>query len=170
MDIIDIIKEELNKENKSNDYKIWKRKNVTLRGIKDEGSQYNNSGARFGDGLYTAYLSNRAMAKEYGDVKFVVGARPKNPKKFNDANQAEIWLYNDLIYPYLKKNGLKDDIREFHKNTNIRAEMLKNGYDGLDIKGREVVNYTPEDDKILYFSNERQLENYYYDIISKKNE
>jgi hypothetical protein len=161
MNILNIIKEEANNIYNHNEYLKWKRKNVTLRGIKDVGEKYNNAGARFGDGLYTAYLSNKEMAKKYGDVKFVVNARPKNPKKFKDANQAEIWLYNDLIYPYLKENGLDIDSSEFYKQTNIRTEMLKKGYDGLDIIGREIVNYKPNEDNIRYFSNENQLINYY---------
>jgi hypothetical protein len=37
------------------------------------------------------------------------------------------------------------------------------GFDGLIIKGREMVNYTPED--IRYFATERQLERYYESLI-----
>jgi hypothetical protein len=43
--------------------------------------------------------------------------------------------------------------------TTIKDEMLKLGYDGIEIKGREMVNYTPED--IMFFQNERQLIMYY---------
>ena len=37
---------------------------------------------------------------------------------------------------------------------------MKLGYDGIIIKGREMVNYTPPDD-IKYFNNERALMDYY---------
>jgi hypothetical protein len=41
----------------------------------------------------------------------------------------------------------------------MEDEMLKLGYDGLIIKGREMVNYTPKD--IKYFKNENDLQRYY---------
>lgn len=141
-------------EAKDKNYLAWKRNNVTYRGISDDTDEegFNGAGARFGDGLYTASLSNKSMAKGYGKLYFVVNARPKNPKVFNDTNQAEIWIYNNLYKQY--KN-----VREFNANTNIKDEMLKLGYDGLEIKGREIVNYTPKN--ILYFQDEEQVENYY---------
>lgn len=37
--------------------------------------------------------------------------------------------------------------------------MLKLGYDGIIIKGREMVNYKPKD--ILYFKNEDELKNWF---------
>lgn len=148
-------------EAKDKNYLSWKRKNVTMRGISEntDDSGFNGSGARFGDGLYTASLSNKSMAKGYGTLYFVVGARPKNPKIFKDTNNAEIWIYNNLYKQY--KN-----VREFNANTNIKDDMLKLGYDGLEIVGREIVNYTPDNDTIKYFKNEEQLENYYNDTIS----
>lgn len=49
------------------EYLSWKRKNVSLRGISEDAVDgENNGGARFGSGLYTAALSNKAMAKAYG--------------------------------------------------------------------------------------------------------
>jgi hypothetical protein len=44
--------------------------------------------------------------------------------------------------------------------------MIKIGYDGLIIKGREMVNYTPDNDKIRYFNNENELMMYYEDIVA----
>lgn len=41
--------------------------------------------------------------------------------------------------------------------------MLDLGYDGLVIKGREMVNYKPKD--VLYFENEDQLKKYYENNI-----
>ena len=64
-------------EKEPSSYKTWKRKNVTLRGIKNIDSTDNNGMAKYGQGLYTAFLGNRSMAKEYGDVYFVVNAIPK---------------------------------------------------------------------------------------------
>lgn len=45
--------------------------------------------------------------------------------------------------------------------------MLNLGYDGLVIKGREMVNYTPEN--IKYFRTEYELEQYYYSLINEIN-
>jgi len=139
------------------DYLTWKRKNVTLRGITEFGSE-NNSGAMLGQGLYTAFLSNKAMARQYGTVYFVLNAIPKKPKVFNTLNEWEIWLYEKL-----KKQFVKDhptDYGDFYTKTTIKDEMMKLGYDGIIIKGREMVNYTPPDD-IKYFNNERALMDYY---------
>lgn len=156
---IKILDEDYNKYNHS-EYLKWKRNNVTFRGVRELGSE--NSGfARFGDGLYTAHLSNKKMAREYGKVYFVVGARPKNPKKVRDTNQAEIFLYNDVIIPYLRKNKLKEDSRVFFEHTDIKTEMLNKGYDGLEVIGREVVNYTPNDNEIYYYENENQVIEHY---------
>jgi hypothetical protein len=41
----------------------------------------------------------------------------------------------------------------------MENEMLNLGYDGLIIKGREMVNYTPND--IKYFKTEQELQHYY---------
>lgn len=150
-------------DNKS--YLSWKRKNVTLRGIKEDGLE-NNGGTMLGKGLYTAFLSNKSLAKQYGDVKFVLNAIPKNPKIFNSLNEWEIWFYNTLVYKYSKANGKEyPDVRDFDKNTTIEKEMQNLGYDGIIIKGREMVNYKPEN--VVYFKNEEQLKNYYETLISK---
>lgn len=155
-------------ENNSNtiyEYKKWKRKNVTIRGISSNIGEYNNSGAQFGDGLYTAHLSNRELAKKYGNVYFVLGARPKNPKIVNSINDAEIWIQRNLYHA----NGYKG-IRDFFSHTNIKDEMLKLGYDGLEIKGREIVNYSPSDD-IKYFKNDEELLDYFIrNVLTQVNE
>lgn len=41
----------------------------------------------------------------------------------------------------------------------MEIEMMKLGYDGLIIKGREMVNYKPDD--IKYFKTENKLERYH---------
>jgi 8-oxo-dGTP pyrophosphatase MutT (NUDIX family) len=146
-------------------YLKWKRANVTLRGVKEVGEE-NNAGAMLGRGLYTAALSNKSLAKEYGQVYFVVGAIPKNPKVFNTLNEWEIWFYNTLVFKYSKENGKEyPDKRDFYANTTIEDEMMKMGYDGVVIKGREMVNFKPDDDDVKYFSNEMQLNNYYEFIM-----
>jgi len=147
------------------DYKKWKRNNVTLRGMSDVGRE-NSAGARFGSGLYTAFLGNRAMAKEYGKVYFAVGAIPKNPVVVNDANQAEIWIQYNL-YKY-EDEKLPNPRRFYDEGNTIEGEMLKRGYDGLVIKGREMVNYAPGDD-VMYFDNENHLIDYYeYNVKNKE--
>ena len=135
----------------------WKRKNVTIRGMKETGKE-NGAGAAFGDGLYTAFLSNKALAKQYGEVSYVLNAIPKKPKVVDNWNSAEIFIQN-LVNDYCKENGKKYDTTYFYKNTTIAKEMLKRGLDGLVIKGREMVNYKPED--VKYFNNDWSLENYY---------
>jgi ADP-ribose pyrophosphatase YjhB (NUDIX family) len=151
----------LAEEYKHSEYLSWKRKNVTIRGIKEAG-QENNAGAMLGRGLYTAFLSNKELAKQYGTVKFVVNAIPKKPKVFNTLNEWEIFFYNTLIRNYCKEHGLKESRTNFSQNTTIEDEMQKLGFDGIIIKGREMVNYKPEN--VVYFSNENQLKFYYEDI------
>jgi len=148
------------------DYKKWKRNNVTIRGMKDAGTQ-NNAGSFIGKGLYTAPLSNKQLAKQYGKIYFVVNAVPKKPKVFQTLNDWEIWFYNNLVFVHSKANG-KDfpDVRDFDKNTTIENEMIKLGYDGVIIKGREMVNYTPTD--IKYFETENELQTYYENLVLKK--
>lgn len=155
----------INEDNRS-DYLKWKRKNVTLRGMSDIG-QENGGSAILGRGLYTAFLSNKSMAKGYGEVYFVVNAIPKNPKIFNTLNDWEIWFYNNLVYNYSKLKGKSfPDKRDFFESTTIENELQKLGYDGVLIKGREMVNYTPPDN-VLYFRTEYELENYYNTVIAK---
>ncbi len=145
-------------------YLKWKRKNVTIRGVAEIGEE-NNAGAMLGRGLYTASLSNKQMAKQYGDIYFVLNGKPKNPKVFNTLNEWEIWFYNTLVYNYSRKNG-KDypDRRDFDKNATIEGEVIKMGYDGIEIKGREMVNFTPPDN-VIYFKNEIQLYNYWETVV-----
>lgn len=142
------------------DFLKWKRKNVTLRGIKELGSDNNVYGS-FGKGLYTAFLGNRTMAKEYGTVYYVVNAIPKHPKVVNTLNDAEIFRYK-LINNFCQSKGQKYSLSFLEKNSSIEEEMLKLGYDGLVIKGREMVNYTPEN--VKYFQTEYELEQYYYSL------
>lgn len=136
------------------DYLRWKRKNVSIRGVSELGKE-NNAGARFGDGLYTAALSNKDMAKKFGDVYFVVGAVPKKPKIFDTANDCETWIQKFIYYANYKTQA------EFYKNTTVKDEMLKLGFDGIIITGREMVNYTPDTDNIRYYKNEWELEEHY---------
>lgn len=144
-------------------YAKWKRQNVTLRGIKDVTAENNDAGAAFGDGLYTAFLSNRELAKKYGDVHFVVNAKPKNPKVVNNWSEAEM-VIQQLIQNYCKAHEQEYNPSFFYENTEIRTEMLNLGYDGLVIKGREMVNYTPKN--VLYFRTERQLRRYYDTVVA----
>jgi hypothetical protein len=138
-------------------YSKWKRRNVTLRGIKELGKP-NEVYGTFGNGLYTAFLSNKSMAKSYGDVYFVVNAIPKNPKIVQYLNDAEI-LIQQLISNYCKDKNVEYSHKYFFDNTTIADEMQKLGYDGLIIKGREMVNYKPEN--IKYFKTEDELIKYY---------
>jgi len=164
-DIIYIINEEIDNFNRS-EYLKWKRQNVTIRGMQEVGKE-NNGMASFGQGLYTAALGNKELARKYGKVYFVVGAIPKHPKIVNSWNDAEIFL-QQVALNYGKKNGINDYFdakRDFDAKTNVRDEMLNLGYDGLVIRGREMVNYAPDNDKIRYFENENQLIQYYEDFI-----
>jgi tRNA nucleotidyltransferase/poly(A) polymerase len=139
---------------KSDDYKKWKRKNVTIRGISKAPGEYNGVGSiTLGDGFYTAHLGNKDMARKYGTVYFVVNGRPKNPLVFNNTNESEIWLQRNLYFKNFK------DMRDFNKHTTIEDEVQKMGYDGIEIKGREMVNYKPEN--VLYFKTENELMDYY---------
>jgi hypothetical protein len=45
--------------------------------------------------------------------------------------------------------------------------MMRLGYDGLVIQGREMVNYDPPED-VLYFETENELIGYYEDVISQQ--
>ena len=148
------------------DYLRWKRQNVTIRGMQEVGKE-NNGMASFGQGLYTAALGNKELARKYGKVYFVVGAIPKHPKVVNNWNEAEIFTQK-VVMLYGKEKGIDDYFdakRDFDANTNVRDAMLKLGYDGLVIRGREMVNYTP-DDNIRYFNNENELMNYYEYVIA----
>ena len=149
-----------------NDYSKWKRKNVTLRGMKSIGVD-NGVWGSFGRGLYTVPLGNKSMAKEYGDVYFVVNAIPKNPKVVNGMNNAELWR-QDLVEKFCKAHGVDYSVGFFEKHTSIEKEMLKLRYDGFVIKGREMVNYAPEN--IKYFRTEDDLKNHFESEILKIND
>lgn len=154
-------------ENSHAAYLSWKRKNVTLRGMQDRyNPDGNGGGARFGDGLYTAALGNKQLAREYGKVYFVLGAIPKHPKIVYDTNYAEIALQR-IIGDWCKNKGIDRDPNEFFKATTIADEMMRLGYDGLVIQGREMVNYDPPED-VLYFETENELIGYYEDVISQQ--
>lgn len=150
-------------EDADHGYSLWKRRNVTMRGIKEMGSD-NNVYASYGLGLYTTPLSNRSMAKGYGKLYFVVNAIPKHPKVVDTVNNAELWEQK-LINDYCKQHGKEYNRYWFESQTSMEKEMIKLGYDGLIIKGREMVNYTP--DNIKYFEDERQLYMYYQHIASQ---
>lgn len=146
-------------ENVNNtDYLKWKRNNVTLRGMKSKGES-NQVYASFGNGLYTVPLSNKKMAKEYGDVYFVVNAIPKKPKVVSGINDAEL-VRQGLINDFCKKHGESYSPSFFNSKTTMEDEMIKRGFDGLIIKGREMVNYSPPDN-VLYFQSEDELKDYY---------
>jgi hypothetical protein len=164
MNIFNIIKEEADKVFNQKEYLKWKLENVTLRGMKELGKENEVYGS-FGKGLYTAYLSNYAMAKQYGTVYFAVGARPKKPKIVNSLNEAEIFRQN-LIFDFCKKYGKKYLPSFFEENTSMEDEMLNLGYDGFVIKGREMVNYKPgKVDYIKYSKDEYYLKNYYIENV-----
>jgi len=145
-------------ESEHKDYLSWKRKNVTLRGVKDLYGE--NSGmAKYGSGLYTAFLGNKEMAKEYGKVYFILNAIPKKPKVVFSVNEAEMFM-QDLVTKFCKEHNVPRDNSFFSSKTTIAEEMMRNGYDGLIIKGREMVNYNPPEN-VIYFENENQLYQYY---------
>lgn len=150
----------------SDNYKTWKRKNVTLRGIKELGKTNDVYGS-FGKGLYTVPLSNKVMAKQYGDVYFVINSIPKNPKVVDSLNNAEIVRQN-IINDFCKKHGKDYDPSFFESQTTMDVEMLNAGYDGIVIKGREIVNYKPIN--VKYFKTEDELQKYYSTINERLNE
>lgn len=151
MKLLQIIREN------TEDYSTWKRRNVTLRGIKELG-KFNEVYGSFGKGLYTVPLSNKSMAKQYGEVYYVVNAKPKNPKIVSTLNDAEI-LRQKLVFDFCKKlnHNREYDASFFEENTSMEVEMMKLGYDGLIIKGREMVNYKPEN--VRYYKTEKELYN-----------
>ena len=146
------------------EYLKWKKQNVSFRGMKETGKSNDFPlDPLLGDGLYTAALSNKAMARIYGDVFYTVNAIPKHPLKIRTLNDWQIWSQQNLIKPFCIANNCAFDKREFYKRTDIRTEMLKLGYDGVIIPGREIVNYTPPED-IKYFKIEDEVIKYYLSI------
>ena len=136
------------------DYRTWKRKNVTYRGMKEIGNE-NEAGAMLGAGLYTTPNSNKSLARTYGKLYFVVNGKPKKPKMCDSLNHWEIWFQGNILKNY------NYEIRNFNEVTTIENEMMKLGYDGVIIKGREMVNYKPEN--VMYFKTENELMNWYYE-------
>lgn len=151
----------------SSDYLKWKRKNVSYRGIKSLGVDNGVYGS-FGKGLYTAALSNKALAKKYGELYFVINGRPKNPKVVHGYNAAEIFVQG-LIEKYNREHDI-ERYSDFYAHSTIEDEALKLGYDGLEISGAEYVNYKPDMDKVRYFKTEDELKQYYEDHIQNINE
>jgi hypothetical protein len=98
------------------------------------------------------------MARQYGEVYFVVNAKPKKPKIVDSLNDAEIFRQK-LVIDFCKKYDKDYDTSFFEANTTMEEEMLNLGYDGLVIKGREMVNYSPSD--VKYFKTENKLKSYY---------
>ncbi len=122
------------------DFNKWWRANVSYRGVDS------NSGKRsgmLGDGLYSAALSNKKMASGYGEVFFIINARPKKPIKFQNLNTWEIWIQNNRL-----------------NNQEIREVVIKAGYDGVEITGREYVSYFPEN--AIMFKTKEKIKEYYY--------
>ena len=76
-------------------------------------------------------------------------------------NDAEI-LKQRLINNFCKENNTDYSYKYFEDNTSMDIEMINIGYDGLIIKGREMVNYQPENIKNLKTENE--LQNYYQSV------
>ena len=137
------------------EYLNWKRKHVSFRGMGEVGKE-NGGSAILGAGLYTAALSNKKMAREYGEVSYVVNAVPKNPIVFNTLNEWEIWTWQKLY----SVDG-KPDKRAFFANNTIEGAIQKMGYDGVIIKGREMVVFNTENLDIRYYRDEEQVKNYY---------
>jgi len=166
--IVDIIKEEITnvmaEDYNHANYLKWKRQNVTLRGIRDNNNSAENGGmAKYGQGLYSAFLGNKDLAKQYGKVYFLVNAIPKKPKVVYSTNDAEIFE-QQMVTNFCKAHGVPRSNEFFSSKTTIADEMQRLGYDGLVIKGREMVNYTPPAN-VLYFTTEQQLINYYETVI-----
>jgi len=97
------------------DYKVWKKNNVTLRGVR-EGNNDNQIYGSFGSGLYTAPLNNKKLIKEYGELRFVVNAIPKNPKIVNSLNDAEIWRQT-IIKKFCDKYAESYNVGFFENKT-----------------------------------------------------
>lgn len=147
------------------EYLKWKRKNVSFRGMKDTTQPNGMASSILGEGLYTAALSNRKMARTYGELYYVVNAVPKKPLVFSTLNIWEMWMQDKLLKPY----GY--DKREFQKVTSIEKEIMKMGYDGVILTGREMVNYTPPE-SVRYFryeNGEYSVIDYYINFVKAKN-
>lgn len=150
-------------------YLKWKRANVTYRGMREIG-QENGGGAKLGEGLYSACLSNRSMARHYGDVRFAVNAAPKRPYKARDINSWEIFEQG-LVDKFCAAAGVERDVRYFNARTSVKKELMKLGYDGVVIPGREMVNYIPDMDKVKYYRTETEVEDHWrYYVLDQQAE
>lgn len=129
------------------DFNKWWRRHVSYRGMNGESG---SRGAALGEGLYSAALSNKSMAKEYGEVFFAVNARPIKPVKFNTLNRWEIWIQG------------RQQIEKY-KGVSIRQIVIAEGYDGVEITGREYCCYNPEN--VRYFKTKEHVKHYYYETI-----
>lgn len=147
------------------EYLKWKRKNVSFRGMKDTTQPNGMASSILGEGLYTAALSNKTMARTYGELYYVVNAVPKKPLVFKSLNTWELWMQDKLLKPY----GY--DKRKFEKVTSIEKEIMKMGYDGVILTGREMVNYTPPE-SVRYFryeNGEYSVIEYYINFVKEAN-
>ena len=133
---------------------------MTIRGI---GKNY--GGEMLGRGLYSAFLSNRDLAKQYGDVVFVLGGYPDHPLVFGGLNEWEIWSQR-LKIKFSKEGG--HDYRDYSKYRDLTEDIMALGYDGVVIKGREMVNYVPKN--VMFFDNEFELEKFYEENVASLNE
>lgn len=134
-------------------FKTWMKNNVSVRGMNGFGKDDGSGMAVLGRGLYTAPLTNKSMARVYGNLHYVVGAVPKKPMTFRNMNDWEVWLGNKLIPRTMRKS-------EWFKSNTIEGAIQKLGYDGVVIKGREMVHYNPKN--VMYFGSTEELERWYY--------
>lgn len=132
--------------------------------MKDIGKE-NGAGAMMGDGLYSASLSNKSMARQYGKVSLAVGAVPKNPKVVDSLNAFEIFQQR-VIAKWCEENGIEYSARKFREVTDLRTQVMRMGYDGIVITGREMVNYTPG--AVRYFDDDDELEQWWLDNVAMK--
>ena len=157
----DVVKGEFDKK----EFSKWKRKYVTYRGVVNDpyDTPENNRGAMLGKGLYTT--KDKSSAKEYGTVYFVLGGVPQNPVVAHTLMDWENWLDNNFYTKFPNEKG-ETGFRAFdHQGKELHEELMNLGYDGVVIKGREMVHYNPED--VRYFFNSRQLEQYYETLIQE---
>lgn len=139
------------------EYLKWKRKNVSYRGMGNVG-EANGGAALMGPGLYSAALSNKKMAKTYGDLYFAVNAPPKNPKVLKSLWEWDMFEQS-IVSDFCKKNEHEYDARYFRAHNKIEEAIQKLGFDGVIIIGREMVNYKPKN--VYYFKTEDEVKNYY---------
>lgn len=143
-----------------NAYSTWKRRNITYRGMINEPYENpeNGGGAMLGRGLYTT--KDKSMARKYGTLWYVLGGIPSKPLKVDTLNAWEVWTYRNLYEPVADEND-QVGIKNFNKlGLTFEGEIMKLGYDGIIIKGREMVHFNPSD--VRYFRNERDAQEYFY--------